>query len=91
MIKSIYYKIKNLRRKILIILIQQYYNNALMSSIDVHTLCVRAAADPRHKYRGPLEGRGPQVKNRCLKVFTVLELHYYGPNFYAIHILLQCT
>jgi hypothetical protein len=35
-----------------------------MSCIDVHMLCSWATADPRYEYRGPLEGRGPQVKNR---------------------------
>jgi hypothetical protein len=35
-----------------------------MSRIDVHMLSIRAAADPRLEYRGPLEGRGPLVKNR---------------------------
>jgi hypothetical protein len=40
-----------------------------MSCIDVHMLCFRAAADSRYEYREPLEGRGPQVKNRCFRVF----------------------
>jgi hypothetical protein len=39
-----------------------------MSRIDV--CCIKDAVDPRHEYHGPLEGHGPQVKNRCFTVYS---------------------
>lgn len=39
--------------KIIKIIIQQYCNTALMLSIDVGMLCIKAVTEPRLEFRGP--------------------------------------